>query len=117
MTIVEAEDERLLITNLFMKTQPVIRYEVTDMVRLDPDPCPCGRPTRTVSAIEGRSDDILELPADAGGTVRIHPIHLRSPLAHLDTVAPVPGGAARRRPAPARRAAGDARRPARSTPR
>ena len=45
----------MLITNLFMKTQPVIRYEVTDMVRLDDDPCPCGRPTRTVSAIEGRS--------------------------------------------------------------
>ena len=86
LTIVEAEDERLLITNLFMKTQPVIRYEVTDMVRLHDDPCPCGRPTRTVSAIEGRSDDILELPADGGGTVRLHPIHLRSPLAHLETV-------------------------------
>lgn len=86
LTIVEAEDERLLITNLFMKTQPVIRYEVTDIVRLHDDPCPCGRPTRTVSAIEGRSDDILELPADDGGTVRLHPIHLRSPLAHLETV-------------------------------
>ena len=86
MTIVEAEDERLLITNLFMRTQPVIRYEVTDMVRLHDGPCPCGRPTRTVSAIEGRSDDILGLPADGGGTVRVHPIHLRSPLAQLESV-------------------------------
>ena len=32
-TIVEVEDERLLITNLFMRTQPIIRYEITDLVR------------------------------------------------------------------------------------
>jgi phenylacetate-coenzyme A ligase PaaK-like adenylate-forming protein len=98
ITIVEVVDEegrpvpdgeaghRLLVTNLFMKTQPIIRYEITDMVRLHEDPCPCGRPTRTVEAIEGRSDDILEVPADAGGTVRVHPITLRSPLAHLRSI-------------------------------
>jgi len=98
MTIVEVVDadgrpvpdgecgHHLLITNLFLRTQPVIRYEITDMVRLHPDPCPCGRPQRAVAAIEGRCDDVLELPAAAGGTVTLHPIHLRSPLAQLETV-------------------------------
>jgi phenylacetate-coenzyme A ligase PaaK-like adenylate-forming protein len=86
ITIVEVEDERLLVTNLFMKTQPVIRYEITDIVRLGAGPCPCGRPTRWVEAIEGRSDDILELMADGGGTARVHPIKLRSPLAQLGSV-------------------------------
>jgi phenylacetate-coenzyme A ligase PaaK-like adenylate-forming protein len=78
-TIVEVEGERLLITNLFMRTQPIIRYEVTDLVRLASEPCACGRPSRPVRAIEGRSDDILRLP---GGVV-LHPIHLRSPMARM----------------------------------
>ena len=78
MTVVEVEDERLLITNLFMRTQPIIRYEITDIVRVDETPCPCGRPFRTIAAIEGRSDDILRV----NGAV-IHPIALRSPLAKL----------------------------------
>jgi phenylacetate-CoA ligase len=78
VTIVEVEDERLLITNLFMRTQPIIRYEITDIVRIDETPCPCGRPYRTVKAIEGRSDDILRL-----GGVSVHPIALRSPLAKV----------------------------------
>ena len=52
-TIVEVEDERLLITNLFMRTQPVIRYEITDIVRIDDEPCPCGTPFRTVARDRG----------------------------------------------------------------
>jgi len=33
--------------------------------------------------IEGRSDDILELPARGGGTTKVHPVTLRSPLAGI----------------------------------
>ena len=80
-TIVEVEKDRILITNLFMRTQPVIRYEITDLVRVSDEPCPCGRPSRRVLAIEGRSDDILHL-----GGVALHPIHLRSPMARLEQV-------------------------------
>jgi phenylacetate-coenzyme A ligase PaaK-like adenylate-forming protein len=81
-TIVEVEDERILITNLFMRTQPVIRYEITDLVRVDDEPCACGRPSRAIRAVEGRSDDILRLP----GGVTLHPIHLRSPMARIEGV-------------------------------
>jgi phenylacetate-CoA ligase len=35
---------RLLVTNLHNRVQPLLRLEVTDLVTLDPDPCPCGRP-------------------------------------------------------------------------
>lgn len=83
LTIVEAEEDRILITNLFMRTQPVIRYEITDLVRFSPEPCPCGRPSRVVERIEGRSDDVLRLPGPGGGAVAVHPIHLRSPLARV----------------------------------
>jgi phenylacetate-coenzyme A ligase PaaK-like adenylate-forming protein len=78
---------KVLVTNLDNDAQPFIRFEVTDLVTLTAEPCECGRTTRRITAIEGRSDDILELPAAAGGTVRVHPIHLRSPLAAMADVA------------------------------
>ncbi len=78
---------RLLVTNLFNRTLPLIRYELDDLVTLSPEPCPCGRPLRVIAALEGRSDDILRLPGAAGGTVAVHPHALRSPLARFGEVA------------------------------
>ncbi len=78
---------RLLVTNLFNRTLPLIRYELDDLVTLSPDPCPCGRPLRVIAALEGRSDDVLHLPGAAGGTVAVHPHALRSPLARFGEVA------------------------------
>ncbi|HET6571727.1 MAG TPA: hypothetical protein VFG58_09595 [Solirubrobacterales bacterium] len=74
---------RLLVTNLFNRTQPLIRYELDDLVTASPEPCPCGRPFPLLKTIEGRSDDILELPARGGGTTKVHPVTLRSPLAGI----------------------------------
>ena len=65
---------RLLVTNLHNLVQPLLRLEVTDLVTLDPDPCPCGRTLVRASAIHGRSDDILSLPARDGGRVGVHPL-------------------------------------------
>lgn len=72
---------KLLVTNLFNYTQPLIRYEITDMIAVSPEPCPCGRPFPLLKAVEGRSDDILYLADGSGGTVPVHPMHFRSPLA------------------------------------
>ena len=66
---------RLLVTNLHNLVQPLLRLEVTDLVTLDPDPCPCGRTLVRASAIHGRSDDVLSLPAHDGGRVAVHPLH------------------------------------------
>jgi putative adenylate-forming enzyme len=66
---------RLLVTNLHNLVQPLLRLEVTDLVTLDPDPCPCGRVLVRASAIHGRSDDVLSLPAGHGGRVSVHPLH------------------------------------------
>lgn len=65
---------RLLVTVLFSRTMPLIRYELTDRVRLATRTCPCGRPFGLVAAIEGRTDDVLELGGATGGTVRVHPV-------------------------------------------
>jgi phenylacetate-coenzyme A ligase PaaK-like adenylate-forming protein len=78
---------KVLVTNLSNRTQPFIRFEVTDLVTVSEEPCPCGRTFRRITSIEGRSDDVLELPGTAGAAVRVHPIHLRSPLAAMPAVA------------------------------
>jgi phenylacetate-coenzyme A ligase PaaK-like adenylate-forming protein len=78
--------EKVYATNLFNRTQPFIRFEVTDLLTMDEAPCACGRTLKRITAIEGRSDDMLDLPARAGGEVRVHPIHLRSPLAAASAV-------------------------------
>ena len=65
---------RLLVTNLYNLVQPLLRLEVTDLVTLDPDPCPCGRSLVRAAAIHGRSDDLLSLPARDGGRVAVHPL-------------------------------------------
>jgi phenylacetate-CoA ligase len=78
--------DKVFVTNLDNRTQPFIRFEVTDLVTIVDDPCACGRTFRRIAAIEGRSDDVLELPALGGGAVAVHPIHLRSPLAATPAV-------------------------------
>lgn len=75
------QGSRLLVTNLYNRTQPLIRYELNDLVTLSPAPCPCGRPFPLLKSIDGRSDDVLEMPATDGGTIKVHPLTLRSPLA------------------------------------
>jgi len=85
--IVEAVDEdnchvpdgtlghKILFTSLFSFTQPVIRYEISDMMVLAPEPCPCGQPFRRILAINGRNDDVLYLQGRAGRQVAVHPVH------------------------------------------
>ena len=70
---------KILVTNLYNRVQPIIRFEVSDLIAVDDAPCPCGRSLQRIVALDGRSDDILELPGPTG-TVRVHPIHLRSAL-------------------------------------
>jgi putative adenylate-forming enzyme len=66
---------KILFTSLFGFTQPVIRYEITDMMVLAPEPCACGQPFRRILAINGRNDDVLYLRGRGGKQVAIHPVH------------------------------------------
>ena len=64
---------RWLLTNLYNLAQPLIRYEITDMLRLSPERCPCGRPFALIHGLGGRSEDMLHLPrADGAGTIALH---------------------------------------------
>jgi phenylacetate-CoA ligase len=66
--------ERLLVTSLFRRTQPLIRYEISDMVRLAKDRCPCNRPFPLIDGIQGRIEEVLRFPSSEGAQVAIDPI-------------------------------------------
>jgi len=52
---------KLLVTVLFSRTQPLIRYEMSDRVGRSTQPCECGLPFDVLSTIEGRAEDVLDL--------------------------------------------------------
>jgi phenylacetate-CoA ligase len=64
---------KLLVTVLFSRTLPLIRYEMSDTVKLGGRDCPCGRSFTLLEDIEGRIEDVLQLSGKAGN-VKIHPI-------------------------------------------
>jgi len=74
MCIVENLGDRLLVTNLFNYAQPLIRFEVTDVMTFADEPCACGRTLTLVPSMEGRTDDVLNLPGANGRRVPVHPM-------------------------------------------
>jgi phenylacetate-CoA ligase len=74
---------RVLLTNLFNLVQPLIRYELTDMLVVDPEPCACGRTLMRLKSVEGRSDDVLHLPG-RHGVVAVHPMQFSVVTADAD---------------------------------
>lgn len=59
---------KLLVTVLFSRTQPLIRYELSDRVAAPDMPLPTDLPFATLGGIEGREEEVLEV---AG--VAVHP--------------------------------------------
>jgi phenylacetate-CoA ligase len=70
---------RVLLTNLANRVQPLIRYEIPDVVTIDPQPCPCGRTLTRLATVHGRSDDLLSLRG-----VTVHPLQFAGLTASPD---------------------------------
>ncbi len=64
---------RVLVTALRKYTQPLIRYELPDLVRLSQRPCPCGRPFPLLEELHGRTDETLFFPSMSRGQVALPP--------------------------------------------
>jgi len=56
---------RMLVTNLINMVQPIIRYEMNDLIELG-GPCRCGSRFRTIAKVLGRQDDVFEFRTDDG---------------------------------------------------
>lgn len=57
---------KILLTNLYNRTQPLIRYELNDAMTITTDVCSCGSAHRRITELTGRSDGFFVYP---GGTV------------------------------------------------
>ena len=73
---------KVYLTNLINTALPLIRYELTDEVRVLTEPCPCGCAFARVDDIQGRLDHLF---AYDGGVV-IHPHVFRSALGRVPQV-------------------------------
>jgi phenylacetate-CoA ligase len=69
---------RTLLTNLANHVQPIIRYDLGDRTRILQRRCRCGSALPVVE-VEGRSDDVLRLPA-SGGEVSVLPLAVTTVL-------------------------------------
>ncbi len=74
--------DRVLVTVFFSRTLPLIRYELTDSIRLSRERCPCGLPFALLEAVDGRTEETLTLPG-RHGPVRVHPIVFHTALEAL----------------------------------
>ncbi len=59
--------DRMVITDLHRTSQPIIRYQLNDVVTLSPGRCPCGSRFRVIAGIQGRRDEMFWLPRAHGG--------------------------------------------------
>mgnify|MGYP001386788688 CR=1 FL=1 len=67
--------DKVLVTTLFSRTQPLIRYQLNDSVRPAVRPETPGIPFAGIDAIQGRMEDVLYLPGIGGKReVMIHPL-------------------------------------------
>lgn len=58
-----------IVTDLWRRTQPIIRYRLNDILQMDDRPCPCGCAFRVIARVEGRCDDMLLLRRRPAGQV------------------------------------------------
>ncbi|GAJ24023.1 unnamed protein product, partial [marine sediment metagenome] len=50
---------KLLVTDLHKKSQPIIRYELNDIITISKKKCSCGSNFRVIKQIQGRADDMF----------------------------------------------------------
>jgi phenylacetate-CoA ligase len=57
---------KVLVTNLANYAQPIIRYEIGDIVTMATENCGCGSNMPLIKCVEGRDSDVFEIKTDKG---------------------------------------------------
>jgi phenylacetate-CoA ligase len=66
-----------ILTDLWRRTQPIIRYRLGDILQLDMAPCRCGSTWQRIAAIEGRQDDLCWFPQSDDSLRAVFPDAIR----------------------------------------
>ena len=75
-----------VITDLERTSQPILNYELNDILVEDRQPCPCGSPFLRIKRIEGRSDDVFVFYGKTGEQIRIFPDFIRRVMLFADGI-------------------------------
>jgi len=75
--------DRVYLSCLFLRTLPILRYELTDVVATEPGSCGCGLPFGRVR-VRGRTDDIFWVEDVEGKPLALPPIPLEALLLEID---------------------------------
>jgi phenylacetate-CoA ligase len=65
------EEGELVLTTLMREGMPILRYRTSDLTRIVPEPCECGRTHKRIERIKGRTDDMIIIKG-----VNIFPIQI-----------------------------------------
>ena len=76
--------DKILVTNLFNYTQPFIRYEITDRVRMYHEKCKCGDGAPWLT-LEGRTDDIA-IFKEGEKIIKVPPLALYATLKEVHEI-------------------------------
>ncbi|MCL2491425.1 MAG: phenylacetate--CoA ligase [Coriobacteriia bacterium] len=79
----DGEYGEVAITTLTKQGIPLLRYRTRDISRIVPGECPCGRTTRRLERITGRSDDMLIIRG-----VNVYPTQIEQILLDIPEAAP-----------------------------
>lgn len=74
MNVIEMENGRMYLTSLYNFAQPLIRYEITDRLRIREAPDNGKYPFQVATGLLGRSEDILWFEDDNGKQEFLHPL-------------------------------------------
>ncbi|OJF76749.1 MAG: phenylacetate--CoA ligase [Treponema sp. CETP13] len=79
----DGEKGELVITTLTKEGTPIIRYRTRDITYIYPEPCCCGRTTRRIHRLFGRTDDLLIIRG-----VNVFPSQIENALVGISGVEP-----------------------------
>jgi len=75
--VAEGGPGRVVITDLHRRTQPIIRYQLNDLLELGPADCTCGSAFLTIARVHGRVDDLFYFDDAAGERRYLFPDYVR----------------------------------------
>ncbi|HOX45776.1 MAG TPA: hypothetical protein PK668_19405 [Myxococcota bacterium] len=75
--------DKILLTCLFTRTLPIVRYEINDVTMPIDEPCPCGLPFPRIR-VQGRTDDIFWVQDPRGEWLPLPPIPFEAQFLNVE---------------------------------
>lgn len=79
----DGQEGELVITTLTKEAIPLVRYRTRDLTAILPGACPCGRTSRRMARVKGRSDDMIFAKG-----VKVFPSEIEAVLFEIERTAP-----------------------------